>query len=103
MLAFVRFSYLISLIGDERLWSGMRDVLACDTESVFAIHSPHTPTLFYKYAVYSILMLLLIMSIPCTYVILNGIVQSIIVLMLVAHTVNLLKTPCHICVCHGFV
>ena len=26
-------------IGDERLWSAMRDV-ACDTESVCAIHSP---------------------------------------------------------------
>ena len=73
--AFVRLSDLISLIGNERLWSAMRDV-ACDTESECAIHSPHTPTSVYKYAVYSTFMLLLTISIICTYVILNDIAQT---------------------------
>ena len=83
MPAFVRFSDLISLVGDECLWSAVLGVLVCDTDSVCAILSTHTPR--------------------CTYVILKGIVQYIVVLMLVTHTINLSYTPCHICVCHGFV
>ena len=55
MPSFVRLSYLISVIGDERL--SIRDV-ACDIESVCGIHSPHTPTSVNKYAVHSTFMLL---------------------------------------------
>ena len=99
MPAFVRFSDLISLIGDERLWLAKRDV-ACDTDSVCAIHSLHTPTAFNKYAVYATFMLLLTMSVLCTSAILNDIDQSYYYCFIV---LKLSYTPCHIRVCHGFV